>query len=126
MWFLVLITIILFVFMLFSFYQVVMKRSVLDEETENMEEEAIELDSNNQTLRKMIDYLQSSDFLTLGAKNKLGMKQPDEEVIVITDQPIVVTSDESSAVAQSLERGEDHGDRWKNPWRWWNHFFRVE
>lgn len=125
-WFLVFISIVLFGFMLLSFYEAFMKKSALDSELEDMEEKVITLENDNQSLRQMIDYFKSSEFLSLSAKQKLGMKRPDEEVIIIPDQPTVATLDDSSN-PPGVSSSEESAFSWKqNPARWWNYFFRVE
>jgi cell division protein FtsB len=109
---------ILCILFLNAFFKVVIKKEELDAEQSKAEQEILDLKTRNDALREFIVYLKSPEFLSLGAKTRLGMKQPGEEVIVIK------SSEKEEDRKKEGELAMDSFGKtgiWENPRRWWRY-----
>ena len=77
-----------------------------------LEQELLEVETNNSRLSNLIDYLKTDDYAELEAKKRLGLKKQGEKVLLVTKTESVDAVD-SDAKIEDLPN-------WKN---WWNYFF---
>lgn len=55
----------------------------INKEIREMEQQVIELENKNSSLKQVLDYMQSEQFVEKEARTKLNYKKPGEEVVVI-------------------------------------------
>lgn len=93
----------------------------IESEVGALRDEADRIRRENETLGEKIGYFASTDFQEQEAKEKLGLKKANEEVVVIKPSPDVVkmtdtVPDEPQAVSRSTSI--------PNYEKWWRLFFR--
>ena len=92
----------------------------LKKEIDQIKQENIALEEKNHNLQNLIVYYQSDSFKELEARDKLGLKAPDEKVVIV---PITkISSDDSSGAVPSADQKQnlDHGSNWQ---AWWAYIF---
>jgi len=72
------------------------KRSI-DKEIKELEQQVVDLEGKNSSLKQVLDYMQSEQFVEKEARTKLNYKKPGEEVAVIENR------DGTTAVVSSTE-----------------------
>lgn len=77
--------VILIVLAIPSFRNYQQRRSV-DQEVNALKEEIAQAEAQNNDFRKMVEYLESEQFVEEQARLKLGLKKPGENVVVIQEQ----------------------------------------
>lgn len=95
------------------------KKYVIDQEIIDMESEIMELEASNKNLKKIIDYLESDQFVEEQARLSLGLKKPGEEVVVVDSIGHV-----AGASDQVDSLGGDEEDDDTNLSLWWKYFFQ--
>lgn len=107
--------------LLSSLFNVLNKKSAIDEEINALKTEAARAQSQNSEFKQMIQYLQSDQFVEEQAKLKMGLRREGEKVAVVTnasDSPVVVANPEP-AVANSQPDNSGLQERWQ---RWFDYF----
>lgn len=94
------------------------KRYVIDQEIIDLEKEIIELESGNKNLKKIINYLESDQFVEEQARLSLGLKRPEEEVVVINSVGQV------AGISDRSSEEDDEISNDSNPVLWWKYFFQ--
>ncbi len=72
----------LLVMILIPVYKNYQERKAIDQEIAEIQKEIAEYENSNQELRQMLDYLESEESLEAKARLNLGLKRPNEEVVV--------------------------------------------
>lgn len=98
------------------------KEQQVNKEIKSLKEEISEIEGENRELDKLIEYLESDQFLEEQARLNLGLKKEGEEVLVIKE------GREEGRVAGISENGEESGKaetktEVSNPIKWWRYFF---
>ncbi len=94
------------------------KRYMIDQEIKELESEIARMEASNENLGKIINYLESDQFVEEQARLNMGLKRPGEEVVVI-DSTGHIAKTENNIDGQT--RGEKE---YSNPVRWWRYFFQ--
>lgn len=106
-----------------SSFKVFQKHTSLEDEVNAMENEVNTLEDENEALRQMLLYIKTPEFIELQAKHKLGLKRPEEEVIVITD---IGEKGIIGSLVEDLQDNEHAQEVASNPTHWWQYFFSEE
>ncbi len=90
----------------------------IQNEVAELQEEAERIRRENETLSEKIGYFSSVDFREQEAKEKLGMKKKEEQVVVIKPRPentdVSVVESPKSAVVVGGRDSVSNGEKW---WR---------
>ncbi len=78
-----------------------------------------ELQKENKQKLEDFQYYTSEEYVEKIAKQNLGLINPDEKVIIIPDEDLVIMS-ENEELAQI---SEELRASWSNPKKWWKFFF---
>jgi len=97
------------VFLAATNWKIFEKRADLKAKVGQLEEQVLALENKNQELKDNISYAQSQDYLEEAARDKLGLKKPGEEVIVVQKE---------SSSAEASENKEKN-DWWEIIKSWW-------
>ncbi len=98
------------------------ERSVrIQQEIDVLKHEAERVARENETLSQKIQYFASPDFKEGEAKEKLGLKRQEEQVVAIDGDVQLVPEPEPQAV-DTIERV---GWQTPNYRKWWNRFFNY-
>jgi len=89
------------------------KNQLIREEVRQLEEQISNLRQEKTNLAGLIEFFQTSDFKEREIKQQLGMQNPDEKVIVITQN----NDPELSQVDEENNQPEN------NLTKWWNFIF---
>lgn len=100
------------------------KKRSIQSEIEELQQEAEKISRQNITLEEKISYLESMEYQEKEAKNKLGLQNPDENLVII--KPSIAREigsvAEKPSVAEPSDRVEDSPP---NYIKWWNYFFKY-
>lgn len=94
----------------------------IQEEVAALEAEAAKIRLENETLAEKIHYYASSDFREQEAKRTLGLKKPEETVVVIKPAPEYQKDNNKTSDIQEVSQGENRRDV-PNYKKWWELFF---
>lgn len=110
---------ILVAYMLYSLTVTIYENYQIDVHIRNFEQKNEELRTEN--LQKLDDYkyYTSTAYIDKIAKQNLGLVNPGEEVIVLTEGDSVVGLE----TEDTLEARERSRASWSNPQKWWYFFF---
>lgn len=112
--FLVIVFLVMIVAISFPLVRSVSQRKIVEKEIAEMKKDNEAYRNKSEELKEMIDYLQSDISLEEQARLNLGLKKPNEEVVVVNRQKITET-----AVSAETEDG-----RMANWIKWINYFFK--
>lgn len=104
--------VVLLLFFSFSLLREVKNKSKIKAEILSLEQDITKLDSDNEKLQSLIDYLKTDEYAELAAKEKLGMKKEGEKVILVTE------NEDELVRSVSVENRPS-----SNLQLWWNYFF---
>jgi len=113
-------------FIAFSGYKEIKKKRAVQATIESLQEEVARIDKENSATAQKIAYLESSDYKEREAKDKLNLKSPDENVVVIkpsSSQKITLNEDVSSRNTPQIRIENSYA--LSNPQKWWNYFFKY-
>jgi len=117
-----------FIWLGLSVADVYYKKYKIAKEVNDLKDQIAKTEKSNQQISAMIDYLSSQSFLEKEAREKLNMKKPGEEVVIIEPSKEVSTSassflgggnpenQTSSPVSASISES--------NFVKWWKYFFK--
>ena len=112
--FLALVFLLLLVAIAFPLLRSISQRRMIEQEITDMQKDNEAYLSKSQELRNMIDYLQSDVSLEEQARLNLGLKKPDEVVVVVSQ-----TKNATDTV--SVVEEESRITNWR---RWLHYFFK--
>jgi len=81
--FLGIILFLIIIFLVFSNYKITKKRVVLQAQIENLKSQIRELEEKKTKLQSVVSSSENPEFLEKEARDKLGLKKPGEEVMVV-------------------------------------------
>jgi cell division protein FtsL len=97
-------TLIILVFIIFSFFPLIKnynQKRLVDREVAEIQEKIKEFETKNQDLKELFTYLESDSGRQEIARLNLGLKSPDEEVVIIENLLNSSSQVESDKLAQS-------------------------
>lgn len=110
--FLAIVFVIMIVAISFPLVRSVSQRKMIEQEIADMKKDNEAYRSKSQELKEMIDYLQSDISLEEQARLNLGLKKPNEDVIVVNRQ-------KASETASTIEEKDSRVANWLR----WIHYF---
>lgn len=110
-WFIIL-SLALIVLLLLSYNREMQRQKKINEKILELRNEALTLEQSNFKLARMLNYVQSEEFVELEARKNLNYKKPGEKVIVITEN-------------NNNEDGAKKAEQLSN-WEKWMHYFFTE
>ncbi len=117
-----------FIWLTVNVVNVFYRKYKLSKEIEDLKAQISSTEKSNQQISAMIDYLGSQGFLEKEAREKLNMKKPGEEVVIIeplkenTTSSAPRTQENNASPEQSVFVQEKKGD--SNFLKWWKYFFK--
>ncbi len=105
-------------FIVNSIFSVFSKKQSLENDMAQLDHDVVSLENTNDELKRLIEYLQTPEYIESQARTKLGLRLPGEEVVVITD-----LSTPSLDKNGEYRNTDGEGGIWGNPGRWWRYFF---
>ncbi len=111
--FLAIVGLVFLVIIIFPLAKTYSQRRLVEAEIADVQKQIDDFESQNQSLRDMITYLQSDQSLEEQARLNLNLKKPGEQVLVVEEKRPLVSGDNNLATA-SLD---------SNLVKWWQYFF---
>lgn len=110
------------VFVSSAIYRETANKKQIQAEIDRLREEADRISKKNSIIQDKIAYFQSRDYMEMEAKDKLNLKSPDEQVIIV--KPGMATKE---AVVEPVARPEKPEMKVAvaNHVKWWNYFFKY-
>jgi len=118
-----------FIWLVVNVAGVYYKKYKINKEIEDLKAQIASAEKSNQQISEMIDYLGSKDFLEKEAREKLNMKKPGEEVVIIEPSPEQATSSSELApgnneIKKSDSLANEAPESESNLAKWWKFFFK--
>ena len=108
----------LLLFIILADAKAVMKRKQVSKEITQLKTEIADLETSQDGLNNVLEYLQSEEFIKQEAKIKFGMRNEGERVVVLHD-----TQDDRRVVDTSDI--EPQNSQLSNPRKWYLYFFGI-
>jgi len=99
------------------------KKNQVQKEITALQEEAQKISKDNVQIKEKIAYLESPEYQIKEAKDKLGLKSPEENVIVV--KPNVGKEIEKNSLESSSLETIPKIKESPNHIKWWNYFFKY-
>lgn len=109
-------------FILVRAYEEYSKKKKVQDEIEQLQQEAQKISKENSDFQEKIDYLQSIDYKKMEAKDKLNLQSPGENVVVIKPSQ---TKDILAKQEEQKPREVPVVDNRSNFKKWWDYFFKY-
>jgi cell division protein FtsB len=100
------------------------KKNQIQKEISVLQAEAQKISQENSLMKEKIAYLESKEYQEKEAKDKLGMRKPEEKVIAIKPGREKKDSEINSSSKDSL-KNISAGNNQSNYLKWWNYFFKY-
>ena len=113
--------IIILSFAIFAIYKETQKKRQIQAAINELQEEADRIDKENKRMRENLQFLSSTDYLEIEAKDKLNQKNPDEEVVVLKTNVVQEEPEAEEVAPPKHEEKIEIANRSK----WWNYFFKY-
>jgi cell division protein FtsL len=111
------------IFIFISIAKETYKKNQVQKEIAALQEEAQKINKDNTQIKEKIAYLESPEYQIKEAKDKLGLKSPEENVIIVKPNIGREIKDDSSE-SKSLETIPEIKEL-PNYIKWWNYFFKY-
>lgn len=98
----------------FVTFELYMQKRQVDSEITRLTEQSNKLNQDNGELSELIKYLDTPEYQEKEAREKLNLKRPGEEVVVLPED-----SEGGQVASAQTESGS-------NPEKWFNYFFSVQ
>lgn len=112
---------IVLIFISISIAKETYKKNQVQKEIKSLQEEAQKISRDNTQIKEKIAYLESSEYKTKEAKDKLGLKNLEEDVIIVKPNIEKETATEYPEDKTSTVVPEPKKE--SNYIKWWNYFF---
>lgn len=118
-----------FIWLVLNAVDVYYKKYKINKQIEDLRAQIASAEKSNQQISEMINYLGSQSFLEKEAREKLNMKKPGEEVVIIEPQKEQATS--TQEVLPGKNETEKNNNLTQEPpksesnlAKWWKFFFK--
>lgn len=116
--------IVAFGFLSFSLYKEFSKKKIVENEIEALKEQAEKIKQENMSLEERIAYLGSQDYQKIQAKDKLDLQDPNENVVVITQDLDIPTQKTQELETKNDNQNTYPTEKTSNFLKWWNYFIK--
>jgi cell division protein FtsB len=103
-------------------YRFFERTGMIESEIQALEREADRIGRENATLKEKIEYFSSADFQEREAKDKLGLKKVDEQVVIIRMRP-ETGGELGDLLVPTIDTGRVAEFRSPNYVKWWRMIF---
>ena len=103
-------------FMVTSFSSEFIRARKINEEIMTLQNEITVLQQKNTELGDLIKYFDSESYAERKARTELGMRKPDENVLIIPETSVLRDASQPGSASQFSDLD--------NPHRWWEYFLR--
>lgn len=112
------------IFVLISVVKETYKKNQIQKEISKLQEEAQKINKENSEIREKIAYFESREYQEKEAKDKLGLQNPDEKVIIVTPSVEKITGENVPINENNAPRFvlKEELPIYK---KWWNYFFKY-
>ena len=101
-------------------YEIELEKQTLMKQVERIKQDTV-------SLEQIKDYISSAEYQEREAKQKLDLKKPGEEVVVITPGSVTANLSNEELIAVLRDPNSQHRiPAQSNPERWWAFFFDKE
>ena len=111
------------VFILISIFKETYRKNQVKKEITDLQEEAQRISKDNADIKEKIAYLESPEYQIKEAKDKLGLQNPEENVIVV--KPNVEKEPEANSLENENSENIPRIEETPNCLKWWNYFFKY-
>ncbi|MFH1838042.1 MAG: septum formation initiator family protein [Candidatus Kuenenbacteria bacterium] len=118
--------IIILVFYFFSIGKESYRHYRINKEIRNLKQEIKELEDKKTQTKKIIQYLKTESFQERQARLELGMKKPDEKVVILPNASNE-TKNKNEFMDINFKKNkeiEENNQKIINPIRWWKYFLK--
>ena len=112
------------IFVLISVFKETYKKNQIQKEINNLQDEAQKINKENSEIRERIAYFESPEYQEKEAKDKLGLQNPDEKVIVVTPSAQNVAGENISTINVGASKFITQKEL-PTYQKWWNYFFEY-
>lgn len=106
-------------YILFNIGRSIWKNWQLNQKVKTAQEEISRLEENNKMFQDQILYYQTDTFKELEARSKLGLKKPDENMILAPEN--VDPAENKEAGKTKTAKNGKNDDEIPNPIKWWHY-----
>lgn len=111
------------VFIFISIFKETYRKNQVKKEITDLQEEAQRISKDNADIKEKIAYLESPEYQIKEAKDKLGLQNPEENVIVV--KPNVEKEPEANSLENENSENIPRIEETPNCLKWWNYFFKY-
>jgi cell division protein FtsB len=97
------------------------RKSQVQKEILSLQQEAVRIEKENNVLNDKLAYFESMDFQKKEVKDKLGLQEPDENLVIVKPGPIREKQADLPKEKQENKTKEEISIYKK----WWNYFFKY-
>jgi cell division protein FtsB len=95
------------------------KKKQVESNIDLLKKEAQKIEKENMELEERLAYLGSNDYKELQAKSKLNLQNPNEDVIIITQETIQKKEEKPQEISNQIFQSKEI----PNYQKWWKFFF---
>ena len=95
------------------------KRYQIQQEVAELKDQAEEIEGDNQHLKGLIKYFETTEYQEKEAKEKLSLQKEGEQVILIKEK----SPEPKSSTSNNSTKTAPKEDTRTNPQKWWDYFF---
>ena len=106
------------VYILFNISKSVWRNWQVNQEIKKTEKSLLELEKEKENLQNQIIYYQTTTFKELEARRKLGLKKPDENVVLVPEN---VDSGQKQKTSFENKNNQEENKKIPNPLKWWRY-----
>ncbi len=110
---------VIIIFLSVPLWKKIDKKNRMNAELDSLKNEIAELNTDNEELDKLIEYLKSDDFIERQARLNLGLRKKDEKVFVINGKK----EDINKILNTKNNNANINENNMSNSNRWINYFF---
>lgn len=110
-------------FLSYSAYKEFSKKKEVESEIEILRQQAEKIKQENMNLEERIAYLGSQDYQKIQAKDKLDLQDPNENVVIITQDLAIPVEEKQDFDMQNDNQSAYATEKTSNFLKWWNYFF---
>jgi len=109
-------------FLSYSAYKEFSKKKEVESEIEILRQQAEKIKQENMSLEDRIAYLGSQDYQKIQAKDKLDLQDPNENVVIITQDLAVPVEETQDFEIKNDNQANYPTEKTSNFLKWWNYF----
>lgn len=112
---------VILVLVIIAIYKETNKKKQIQSVIDSLKTESERIVKSNSTMQEKIDFFSSNDYIESEARDKLNLKSPDEQVVVV--KPSISKEIVEAEPAQPVQR--EAVAIVASHLKWWNYFFKY-